>query len=57
MGNSRNDYHRNKYRDWDDEYTYREGIKQRSSHRREKKLTNALRARNVDALYDLDENE
>lgn len=53
MGNSRNDYHRNKYRDWDDDY--HDSSKERNRHRKEKRLTNALRARNIDALYDLDE--
>lgn len=53
MGNSRNDYHRNKYRDWDDDYS--DNPRERNKHRKEKRLINALRSRNVDALYEEDE--
>lgn len=55
MGNSRNDYHRNKFRDYDDEYDYRGSSKERNQHRKEKRLTNALRAKDLSSLYNLDE--
>lgn len=57
MSKSRNDAHRNKFRNFDDEYDYRENSRERSQHRRDKRITNALRARDISTLYDLDEDE
>lgn len=54
MGHSKNDYHRNKY-DRDDEYNYRQDLQERKRHLQEKRLTNALRSKDVSSLYDLDD--
>ena len=55
MSNSRNDYHRNKFRDYDDDYSARNESRERNQHRKQKRLNNALRSLDVDTLYDLDE--
>jgi hypothetical protein len=54
MAHSKNDYHRNKY-DRDEEYNYRNDVHERNQHRRDKRITNALRSRDVNALLDDDE--
>lgn len=57
MSHSRNDYHRNRFRDYEDEYDYRGSARDRSSHRKDKRITNALRSKDIDTLSYLDEEE
>lgn len=57
MSNSRNDYHRNRFRDYEDDYENRGSIREKHNHRKDKRLTNALRSKNIDELYHLDEDE
>jgi len=54
MAKSENDYNRNKF-DRVEDYNYREDIQERRQHRRNKRMTNAIRSKDIDALYDLDE--
>lgn len=55
MSKSRNDYHR-KFYDGDDDFEYnRSATEERNKHRKEKRLTNALRSRDISSLYDMDD--
>lgn len=54
MSKSRNDYRR-KFYDDDDDYYGERFSKEKSRHRQDKKLSNALRSKNIDALYQLDD--
>jgi hypothetical protein len=54
MSKSRNDYRRKYYDDNDDYYGDRFS-KERNRLRQEKKMSNALRSKNIDALYELDD--
>lgn len=56
MANSRNDYRRNNSMKYDDEANGQfKAIKEKYSHRYEKKINNALRAKNIEELYDDDQ--
>ena len=56
MAHSRNDYHRSRFRDFEDDYNYRESAREKLKHRKDKRINNALRSRNVDDLIrDLDD--
>lgn len=50
MAHSRNDYHRNRFRDFDDDYNYRTEVQERKAHRKDKRISNALRSKNIDDL-------
>ena len=55
MSNSRNDYHRNSFKEYDDEKNgYIKAVKEKNNHRREKRINNALRSKDIDLLYGLD---
>lgn len=54
MSKSRNDYRR-KFHDDDEDYYNDRNVKERNRHRQEKRLSNALRSKNIDALYQLDD--
>jgi hypothetical protein len=56
MSNSRNDYRRNKFSTYDDEANGQlKAIKEKYSHRYEKKLNNALRKKSIEELYEDDQ--
>lgn len=58
MANSRNDYHRSSFKDYDDERNgYQKAAQEKKLHRKEKRLNNALRSKNIDLLYGLDEDD
>lgn len=58
MSNSRNDYRRaNSYKSYEDEANgYFKAIKEKNAHRYEKKINNALRKKNIEELYEDDQN-
>lgn len=57
MAHSRNDYRRNNsFKAYDDEANGQfKAIKEKYSHRYEKKINNALRKKNIEELYDDDQ--
>ena len=56
MSKSRNDYRRNSFKSYDDEQDgYYKAIIEKQNHRREKKINNALRSRNIERLYEEDD--
>lgn len=58
MSNSRNDYHRNSFKHYDDDDAgYYKAVKERNNHRREKRINNALRSRDISTLYELDDED
>lgn len=58
MSNSRNDYRRNNsFKSYEDEANgHFKAIKEKYSHRYEKKINNALRKKNIEELYEDDQN-
>jgi hypothetical protein len=57
MSHSRNDQHRN-YKDYDDERGgYMKALEEKKRHRKEKKMSNALRSRNIDMFLYEDEDD
>lgn len=54
MSNSRNDWHRNSsYKNYDDDANGRiKAVKERNEHRRDKRITNALRGKKFDFLLE-----